>query len=431
MSELPVGADRAPGYWPSRWPGEDGGPRRTAIPRLGTGLGIRPGERLGATYRDGIVATMVVLRDAGEVYLLRHTGGPDAISWVERIHPDTLEELGRSPDLPGGKTWPGGIAAHANGDLYVAFGRHLHRLRADLTLVASRELPRDRPYNSFVILPDGHLALKDFGGTLPPGLDQIDEDSCELLVVEPEALETVALVTIPERSIARLSADGGDVYVVGTEHLWRARWEGTGITLDDTFRPRYRTVEGQTHGWDAVLTGGAAWFLDNGAGTEGYAGTFRGRGVSPAPLHLVRVDLTSGVVTLTEVCGLPNGIVANPPAVDAARGIVVGYDSANGVLAAFDVATDGSTTPRWSRGQDHGCHPILYPDTGELVTADHDPDRMMDQVVVLDIETGAELGRVDTGSPLQSVVFLAPGFGRDLYYCAFPGVSRITVEPRT
>jgi hypothetical protein len=54
---------------------------------------------------------------------------------------------------------------------------------------------------------------------------------------------------------------------------------------------------------------------------------------------------------------------------------------------------------------------------------------MMDQLVVLDVETGAERARVDTGSPLQSVVFLAPGFGRDLYYVAFPVVSRIHVVP--
>ena len=50
----------------------------------------------------------------------------------------------------------------------------------------TRELPRDRPYNSFVILPDGHLALKDFGGALPAGIEPVDDESCELLVLEPE-----------------------------------------------------------------------------------------------------------------------------------------------------------------------------------------------------------------------------------------------------
>ena len=418
------------GYWSSRWPGEDGGPRRTATPRTGAGLGLKANEVLTATTRSAIVTTMLVLREPGELFLLCHTGGNEAVAWVEQLHPETLETLRRSPDLPGGKTWPGGLAAHANGSLYVAFGRHLHRLDPDLTVTGSAQLPRDRPYNSFVILPDGHLALKDFGGTLPAGVEMIGDDSCELLVVHPDGLDIVARATIPERSIARLSADGHAIYVVGDTHLYRVQWTGTGLTIDETFTARYRTVAGQTYGWDAVIAAGAAWFLDNGAGSEGYAGSFLGRGVSKAPLHLVRVDLHSGIVTLTEVCGRPLGIVANPPAIDASRNIAVGYDSANGVLAAFTIGPDGTCTPRWDRQQNHACHPIIYPDTGELVTADYDADRMMDQLVVLDIETGTERGRVDTGSPLQSVVFLAPGFGRDLYYCAFPSVSRISVAPR-
>ena len=415
-------------YWPSRWPGEDGGPRRTAIPRSGQGLGITPSDEVTVTSRDAVVATMVVLRDPGEVFLLCHTGGNDAVAWVEQIHPTTLDTIARSADLVGGKTWPGGLAAHANGSLYVAFGRHLHRLSADLDLMASLELPRDRPYNSFVILPDGNLAMKDFGGTLPAGVDMVGDDTCELLVVAPGTLTIIGRATTPERSIARLSADGATIYVVGDTHLFRAGWDGAHLTLDGEFQARYRNIPGQTFGWDAVLTENAAWFLDNGAGSEGYSGTFRGRGISDAPLHLVRVDLTTAAVTLTEICGLPRGIVANPPAIDATRAIAVGYDSANGILAAFDIASDGACTLRWQRDQDHACHPLLYPDTGELVTADHDGDRMMDQIVVLDIETGAERARVDTGSPLQSVVFLAPGFDRDLYYCAFPTVSRVSVE---
>ena len=68
-----------------------------------------------ATSRTSMVNTMVVLRDPGEVYLLCHTGGDDAVSWVEQLHPTTLETLRRSPDLPGGPTWPGGLAAHADG----------------------------------------------------------------------------------------------------------------------------------------------------------------------------------------------------------------------------------------------------------------------------------------------------------------------------
>jgi hypothetical protein len=53
---------------------------------------------------------------------------------------------------------------------------------------------------------------------------------------------------------------------------------------------------------------------------------------------------------------------------------------------------------------------------------------MADQVVVVDIATGAELARADTGSPLQSVVFHAAGFERDAYLCSMSTLTRITAE---
>ncbi|MCU1353249.1 MAG: hypothetical protein JWM05_2458 [Acidimicrobiales bacterium] len=422
---MSVGEGPPPGYWPSRWPGEDGGPSRRQRPASGPGPALQAGDVV-VTAREAVAATMVVLREPGEVFLLRHTAGPDAVSWVERIDPVTLEALARSDDLPGGPTWPGGLAAHANGSLHVVFGNHAHRLGPDLTVLASRELPRPLPYNSFVVLPDGHLVTKDFGGVLP-GQDPAAHapEPAELLVLDPESLEIVARCPLPEPSVARLSADGDTVYAVGTSTLLRARWDGADLTLDDGFAARYRTIEGQTYGWDAVIALGAAWFLDNGAGSERYIGTFRGQGISPAPLHLVRVDLETAAVSLTEICGLPNGVVANPPVVDESRRIVVGYDSANHVLAAFDIAADGALTPRWRREQDHACHPLLFADTGELVTNDHDQERMADAVVVLDIETGEERVRVDAGSAVQSVLFPAAGFGRDLYYCSFATVTRV------
>ena len=110
-----------PGYWPSPWPAEDGGPRRLQAAAAVPGPRFEAAD-LTVTSREAIAATMVVLREPGEVYLLRHTAGPDAVCWVERIDPVTLETQVRSPDLAGGPTWPGGLAAHANGSLHVVFG---------------------------------------------------------------------------------------------------------------------------------------------------------------------------------------------------------------------------------------------------------------------------------------------------------------------
>jgi hypothetical protein len=397
------------------WRHEDGGPRRQ---QLAPGRLDARGATLSATTRTAPAITMVVGDDDG-LFLLRHTAGDGAVSFVERIDPVTLEPLATSVELAGGPVWPGGLGLHDDGSIHVVFGNHAHRLDRDLQVQVSRELPRPRPYNSFVTMPDGHLVTKDFGGSRP-GLhvDAADREPCELVVLDPVTLDVVASLVLPEPSIARLSADVDDVYVVGDTSLLCVQWDGRHLVLDEDFRARYRTFDGQTYGWDAVLAAEHAWFLDDGDGSEGFSGTLRGHGVSTAPLHLVRVDLGTGDVALAEVCGKAGGLIANPPVVDEARRVVVGYDSGNGVVTAFDVDT---LAVRWTRDQDHASHLVLYPESGELVTGDGT------DVVILDIETGDELARADAGGGVQSVLFPCPGRGRDVYVCTFLSISRIEV----
>jgi hypothetical protein len=376
------------------------------------------------------MATMAVTRDPGELYLLRHTIGEEAVSFVERIDPLTLDERGRSADLTGGPTWPGSLAAHANGSLHVVFGRHAHRLGPDLEVLASAELPRARPYNGFVVTPDGHLVTKDFAGSRPGfPVAPHRRRPCELVVLEPDRLRIVDRLTLPEPSVARLSSSGDDIYVVGDTGLMRAGWDGQRLTADASFHIPYRIREGQTYGWDCVIAGGAAWFLDDGDGSERYSGTLHGHGLADAPLHLQRVDLATGALTSAPVCAEPGGLVANPPVVDPGRSIAVGYDSGNGVMRAFDVGADGGLTARWDRRQEHAGHMVLVPEEGRLVSGDFDAGRGADQMVVLDITDGSELGRVDTGSPVQGVLFPAVGVDGAIYICTFATISRVAARP--
>ena len=414
------------GYWSGPWPGEDGGPRRLAVPADDSPVpSLRPGTPVDVVSRTDPLVTMVVTRDPGEVFLLRNGMGPDVTCSVERIDPDDLTTVADSGPLPGGPMWPGGLAAHADGSLHVVFGNHAHRLSSDLELLASATLPRHRPYNSFVILPDGTLVTKDFAGSLPGSPVPPEERvPCELVALEPEGLTILDRIELPEPSIARLSSDGTHVYVVGDTSLLRVGWEG-GFVADPGFRATYRTAEGQTYGWDCVLALGAAWFLDDGDGSTDFDGSFRGKGVSTTPLQLIRVDLEDGSVSTAEVCGATCGLITNPPLVDEARRIAVGYDSGNGVMTAFDIGADGDLTPRWRRDHDHASHLLLLPGEGALVTGDHDAARMIEQVVVVDIATGGELVRADTEGPLQSAVFPALGWDATVYWCSLSTVSRL------
>ena len=406
------------------WSTEDGGPRRLQWVD-GARLVIAARETLQVTSRSMMVVTMVVVASPDDVFVLCHTGGDGAVSWVERVHPETLETLATSEHLAGGPAWPGGTAVHPNGDIYVVFGNHAHRLNRSLQVVASRELPRVRPYNSFVVLPDGHLVTKDFGGSRPGNEMEEPFAPTQLVVLEPTGLNIVATLDLPEASIARLSANENDVYVVGTSSLWRVRWDGESLHSDG-WRAEYRQLQGQTYGWDVVIADTDAWFLDNGESTHKFAGTLRGVGTATAPLHLVRVNLASGRVSLHEICGLAGGVVANPPLVDEQRQMVVGFDSGNGVLAGFSY-DETKVRKVWSVEQNHGSHMLLYPESGEFVSAHYDQERGVEQVVVRDISTGREIARADTGSPIQSVVFPACGTRRDFYWCSMLSLNRVTV----
>lgn len=120
--------------------------------------------------------------------------------------------------------------------------------------------------------------------------------------------------------------------------------------------------------------------------------------------------------------------MTNPPVYDLRRGIVVGYDSANGHLRAWRFnATTHALEPLWHKPH-FGCasHMVLYPETGELVTNDY--RRLGEEVVVLDLETGAERGRVRTGGVMQGVVFPSVGWGRDLYWSSMGRLARVFVN---
>lgn len=413
---------RIPGYFDSPFPSEDGGPRRQLIPRS-AGLALRPHETLEVTSRNVMFSNMPVLRAPGEVFVQGNSQPPvNTTSWVERIDPVSLAPVARSPDLPGGPFWAGGILAHENGFLYVTYGRYCHKLDSGCSLIASRELPREQPYNSLLALSDGNLVMKNFVR------DGSSRSYFSLL--EPDRLEPLCPgVEIPEGSIARISADRGAagefVYVVGDHTIFRYRYGLGTLIRDADWSCRYRMlpVGEQSYGWDPVIAGGSAWFMDN--GENQYRGGFKGTGVASGPLHLMRVSLKdAGDHEMFTPFGLPNGTIVNPPLVDQSRTIAVVYDSGNSRIAGFRYGD--SFEHLWEHAFGASNHFLLFPDTGEIVVNDFDGTN--DHVVVLNIASGVEVGRVATGSPLQAPFFQSPGWARDIYTCSLTTLSRTFVS---
>lgn len=422
----PPRADMNAGYFSSPWPAEDGGPARHQTVH-GWALGLREGERLACTSRPTLLSTMVVLGAPGEVYLLTHSalrahlGCPTTAS-VEQIDPVTLKTLKHSGPLEGGPMWPGGLAVHAHGDLIVVYGRHAHRLNRDCERQCTRRLPEAEPYNSFVVLDNGLVVTKNLSTRHP----------ARLSVMDPVTLQAAAPDEIcPEPSVARLSAVGNTVYVVGLHRMFRYHWDEQqgrlqrDLDWDCLYLP---AGDEHTHGWDVVLSAGQAWWMDN--GLHRYRFRMTGAGVSPTAnrLHRMPLDRQQGH-TVQTISGLPGGSITNPPLVDPVRRIVIGYDSANGHLQAWrwmEGSQQPVLVPLWHKAP-FGCasHMLLFAATGELVINDY--RRWREEVVVLDLETGEERARVTVGGWSQGVVFPSPGWDRDIYWSSMSRLARLHV----
>lgn len=425
----------------------------------GPGLEIGPGDRLEvAAVHEAFATDALVRREPGELYALRHAmpaGGPqagDADAWVERLDPETLAVTASTPRLPGGRFWPGGIAAHANGDLHSVFGRWIHRLSPDLDVLASHRLPVDRPYNSFVVLQGGELVTKDCDA--PAG-----REPSTVSVLDPETLlPLVPPLRLSEPCVGRLSGDGETVFAIGATRVFALRLDRKAgrLVLDETWSPAYGPAPERGYGWDPVVTPDHIFWMDNGRNRVDH--TMLGSGSDGSPVRLWWSRLDDDSPRSVEISGLPRGTESNPPGWDPVGQVVAAYDAGNAVVRAWRLQGD-ELEPLWRRdGLAHAGHLILYPESRELVVGDwrghaalrRGPLRRAvaaagpviarsaramrasrslggDSLVVLDLDSGAEKARVEVPSAIQGFLFPAPGFGRDVYYQSLSTIARVRV----
>lgn len=422
------------GYWPSHWPVECGGNRRqkSAVGRLDAA----DGESTVTTRSTGRWDVMVVARDPGEWYVggtMPAFSGPSPHGWVERFDPVSLEPIVRSPDLPcGDHVWCGAILAHANGSIYSVNGSYLHRLaHDDLRVLAERPLV-DCSHNGLLALADGSLVTKD--------LRLEGQGNTTVTRFDPTALEPMGTpVRLPEGSMGRiaasLGADGVErIWIPGTERLFVLRVDGAQLVVEDV-AVRYREAGGsQGLAWDACLSGDAVWLMDCGdvPSVRHIHSTFpNGRFVEPPPLSWRQspawtgpqriLRIRAGVVDDIAPFGTPGGGIIAPPVAIPERDVAIAWDSVNGGLAGIDTAA--ALDVRWQLDVRPSMQPVVFPESGELVINDFRDG--VDWLVVVDVDTGRLLDRVDTGSRIANGMFLTAGVDRDVYYCSTLTLARV------
>lgn len=382
---------------------------------------------------------MFVLRDAAELYLQGGTRlgqKSESYGWIEKLDPISLEPVRSSKRLPsGGHNWCGAACVHENGDLYVVNGRYCHRLTPDLEVVAEHRLDVDNAHNGHVVLSDGNLVTKDMSD---------DPARRAVFTVLSPALELVDRFDFPWNSVGRFSTDrvaGEDhLYVTSSTAIHRLVYAGGRLALDEGWSARY-ALDGEDQGfaWDSCIADDCAWFMDMGEGRDTRAmlasrpigtGALAGFGppVHSAPVRAFRVSTRDASDRDAFVpFGAPGGRIISPPLYDQDRHILVAFDSMNRKVGAWRYQGPGRFAQLWQHDWLNISQPTLYADTGELLVDDVRAPGVWDALVV-DIESGAERGRVDTGCLSASGMWYTPGFGRDFYTSTLMGrIARISV----
>ena len=208
----------------------------------------------------------IVTRNPDELYIyfgvygeIEEATGPT----VALLNADTLEEVWRTTvkEFPP-ETWnyPGAIGLHGNGNLYAIGGNVIAALDPGTgNILKSTALPTanetNSSYNGFVTASDGTIFVKPLyrscdtvGGKAL--LDCPDTETPSVLsAINPDTLNVTAQAEVSEPVFSRLSVGthGNEdfVYMQGTTSLFRYRWNGTSLTLDEEWGTVRVLKEGQ------------------------------------------------------------------------------------------------------------------------------------------------------------------------------------------
>ena len=375
-------------------------------------------------------------------------------AWVERIDPLTLEPLARSPDLASGPFWPGGMAAHANGSLH---RRHRQPLPPPLRRTSScsptRGCPAPRPVQ--LVRRPRRRHARDEGLRPRPA---------RAGAARPARPGHARAPLRRRRRSARPRSRG--CRPTATTSTWSAPRTRHAAALGRRsararrgLGRRRTSCPGSSYGWDPVIAGGQLWFLDNGA--HDFVTTMRGAGVAPGPVHLhphvARRRRRSRARRGLRRCRAARSPTRRSTTPSAGSPSPTTRPTASSRRSA---STSG-LTPLWRRELSHAAHMILYAETGELVLHDfHGPafaahprrpgarcaasTAMMRHAALRRLATRASRDevvvrrhrdrrrarpRAGARRLMQSVVFPAPGFDRDLYWVTITTLARLVVRP--
>ncbi|TAJ52121.1 MAG: hypothetical protein EPN60_17360 [Nevskiaceae bacterium] len=358
-------APPAEGPWyPSTAPGEHGNDSErdhvfaVCAPAADAPLRVRALGNLPGIYH-------VVSREPDQLYVYAGAyGAIDAENGpnLSRIDPDSLRVRWRwrLPGLRAGDwNYPGALAVHRNGYLYLVHGSQILKLDPELGTVLARtrlpgpQAPTDTAHNGLILMPDGQLVVKslhrqsgckaeDFAAFLACDAQAVAPS--RLTVLEPDRLRIVSSLDGPEHLRFRLSAarlDGVDyVYAPGDRALHRFRYDRGRLSLDHDWQPGPYLKPGQTAGTAVAVFGDWVVVQSNGL-------------PACAPMSLLAIDQRDARRRhrITPFPDSTLSFIPSLPTVDADNQRIYSFDGYAGQLAALDFDPEQGFRMAWQQRQ--------------------------------------------------------------------------------
>ncbi len=424
------------GYFNSHWPVECGGNRRQKI--FNGSLNIKEKSHHLITKVNNRWNVMFICRDDNEFYLagtMPNFLGDKPFGWVQKINPDNLETVYESPNLECGEhIWCGAIAAHVNGTIINVNGSFMHILDENCNILKEIKLPIDQAHNGLLILSDGSIITKDI---------RVSNDTSSTLTrLNPESGELIGEpLKLPEGSMGRIACDIDDngeyIYIPGIEHIFKIRVKKEQLVMEKNWLVQYRE-KNSDHGlaWDGCISEGFIWLMNNGD-IESVRSIFsrhpNGR-FSSAPgtlswqrpalwkgnQQLLKVSIDNQTIDYVTLSNKPGGGIIAPPVSIPKYNLCIAWDSLNGGLYAVN---QENLNIEWSVNIRPTMQPVVFLDSGELIINSYENNS--DHIVVINLENGELIKKIDLKSPLANGMFLTPGINNDIYYCSTLTIAKI------
>ena len=232
--------------------------------------------------------------------------------------------------------------------------------------------------------------------------------------------------------MGRFSSDRSDegefIYTTTEKNIIRLNYINSNLVLDTWKRSYEVTGEAQSDAWDTTIGDDRIWLMDMGRPP----GWMRPGIAEQRAFGFSLTDESEKLVLANH--NSPFAWNPGPPLFDPSRKILVHYDSFNGGVVAHYCPSVGETEQIWRIDAHNYLQMMVFKETGELVieNAELPPhfggERVKAEAIVVNIETGEEISRANTGAPSLGM-FSSPGFSRDFYVASLLGtLARVFVQ---